>query len=135
MKLLYDLFDQLYEAQVFSESFCSQTIIQKSVFGFLYNFSIFVVISFRVIDVQYSEFLIIVLYLCSVLSGFSLSSEFWSILRVILSMQHISNSFTDSSSNTASCLSDKELISSQYYMASSEELYSRKCRRHPGPEL
>jgi len=32
MKLLYDLFDYLYEARVFLESIYSQTIIQKMVF-------------------------------------------------------------------------------------------------------
>jgi len=35
------------------------------------------------------KFLIIgLLYLCSVLSGFSLSSVFWSILREVVCMQH-----------------------------------------------
>jgi len=32
MKPLYDLFDQLYEAQVFLESIYSQIIIQKTTF-------------------------------------------------------------------------------------------------------
>jgi len=31
-KLLYDLFDQIYEARVFSESIYSQTIIHKTTF-------------------------------------------------------------------------------------------------------
>ena len=46
-----------------------------------------------VIDVGYSESSIIgLLYLCSILSGFSLSSVFWLILRAILSMQYGGNS-------------------------------------------
>jgi len=49
------------------------------------------------------KFLIIgLLYLCSILSGFSLSSVFWSILGELMCM-HISNSATNSSSRTASC--------------------------------
>jgi len=77
MKLLYDIFDQFYEARVFSELIYDQVIFQKSKFGFLYGYSIFFAISFRVIDVQYSEFLIIgLLCLCSELSGLSLSLVF-----------------------------------------------------------
>jgi len=50
------------------------------------------------------KFLIIyLLYLCSVLSGFSLSLVLWSILGELVCMQHIGNSTTDSSSRTASC--------------------------------
>ena len=67
--------------------------------------------------------------LCLVLSGYSLSSVFRSILGVILSIHYIGNSITVSSSSTTSGLSDKEIISGQHYMASFEDLYSRKCRR------
>ena len=71
MKLLYNLFDQLYEARIFSELIYNWFIFQKSVFEIFYGYSIFLAISFRVIDVQYSEFLIIgLLYLYSELTGF-----------------------------------------------------------------
>jgi len=49
--------------------------------------------------------------LCLVLSGYSLSSVFRSILGITLSIHHIRNSITDSSSSTASGLLDKEIIS------------------------
>jgi len=48
MQLLYDLFDQLYEARVFSELIHDRVIFRKSVFRFLYGYSIFLAISFRV---------------------------------------------------------------------------------------
>jgi len=59
MKLLYDLFDQLYEVRVFSELIHDQVIFQKSVFGYFYSYSLFLAIFFRVIDTWFSEFLII----------------------------------------------------------------------------
>jgi len=90
MKLLYDPFGQLFEAGYLIHD---RVIFQKSVFGFLYCYSIFLAISFRVIDTWSSEFLTIgLLYLCSVLAGFSLSSAFWLILGVILSMKYSGNS-------------------------------------------
>ena len=61
MKLLYDLFGQLYEVRVFSEWIRERVIFQKSVVGIIYGYSIFLVISFRIIDARYSEFLIICL--------------------------------------------------------------------------
>ena len=79
-------------------------IFLKSVFRFFYSYSLFLTIFFRVIDTWPSKFLTIsFLYLCSVLSGFSLSSVFWSILRELVYIQHISNSTTDSSSRTVLC--------------------------------
>ena len=93
MKLLYDLFGQLYEARVFSELIHDRVIFQKSVFRFFYSYSLLLAIFFGVIDAWSSEFLTIgLLYLCSVLSGFSLSSVFWLILGATLSMQYSGNS-------------------------------------------
>jgi len=62
MKLLYDLFDKLYEAWVFSELIYDWVIFQKSVFVLLYGYSIFLAISFRATDARYSKFLIIDLH-------------------------------------------------------------------------
>ena len=59
MMLLYDLFGRLYDARVFSKLIHDQVIYQKPVVGILYGYTIFLAISFRVIDVRYSEFLII----------------------------------------------------------------------------
>jgi len=59
MKLLYDLFSQLYEVWVFSEWICKRVIFQKSAVTILYGYFISLAISFRVIDARYSEFLVI----------------------------------------------------------------------------
>ena len=70
MKLLYDLFGQLYEVRVFSEWICYRVIFPKLVVRILHGSPTFSVISFRVIDAWSSEFLIIgLLYLWSVLFG------------------------------------------------------------------
>jgi len=99
------------------------------VFRILYGYSIFLVIYFRVIDVQYSEFLMIgLLYLCSELSGFFFIFGILVYSRSNIRHTTHRDSITDSSSSTAACLSDKEVISGQYYMASFEDLYGRKCR-------
>jgi len=45
-------------------------------------------------------------------------------------MQHIGDSITNSSSSITSYLSDKEVISGQYYRAPSANLCGRKCKRH-----
>jgi len=63
MKLLYDLFSQLYEARVFSELIHDRVIFQKSVFRFFYGYPLFLAISFRVIDAWSSESLTISLFL------------------------------------------------------------------------
>ena len=85
MKLLYDLFSQLYEVQVFSELIHDRIIFQKSVFRFFYSYSLFLAIFFRGIDAWSS------LFMLSIIRIF-LSSIFWLILRVILSMQYSGNS-------------------------------------------
>jgi len=59
MKLLYDLFGELFEVRVFSGLIHNRVIFQKLVVGILYGFSTFSAISFRVIDAWYSEFSII----------------------------------------------------------------------------
>jgi len=95
MKLLYDLFGQLYKAQKFSELINDRVIFQKLVFGFFYCYSLFLAISFRVIDTWYLEFLIIgLLYYAQYYQGSSSSSVFWLILEVILSMQYSGNFIT-----------------------------------------
>ena len=81
------------EARIFSELIDDRVIFQKSVFRFFYGYSLFLAISFRVIDVWSSELLTIgLLYLCLVLSEYSLSSTFWLIRGVILSMEYSGNS-------------------------------------------
>ena len=103
----------------------SRVIIQKSVLKILHDYSIFLAMSFIVSNTQYSEFSMVIIYssLClseiampsiqkfliigllhlySVLSGFSLSSVLWSILRELICM-HIGNSTTNSSSRSTSC--------------------------------
>ena len=70
MKLLYDLFGQLFEVRVFSRLINNRVIFQKMVFGFFSGYSLFLAIFFRVIDAWSSEFLTIgPLYLWSVLFG------------------------------------------------------------------
>jgi len=69
-----------------------RVIFQKSVLGILYGYSIFSVISFRVIDAWYSEFSII--GCARYYQGF-LSSVFWLILRATLSMQYNRNSIAE----------------------------------------
>ena len=119
MKRLYDLLGQLFEVRVFSGLIHDRVIFQKSVVGILYGYSTFSAISFRVIDAWSSEFLTIgLLYLCSVLSGFSLSSVFWLILGATLGIQY--------SGNAGILL--QSCVISQYYSALFEDLYSRKCR-------
>jgi len=44
-------------------------------------------------------------------------------------MQHNENSITDSSSSIPLYLSNRDAMLGQYYMASFEDLYGRKCRR------
>ena len=71
MKLLYDLFGQLYGARAFLEWICNRVIFQKLVVGIFYGYSIFLAISFRVIDAWYSEFSIIgLLYYAQHYQGF-----------------------------------------------------------------
>ena len=54
-----NLFDQLYETQVFSKYLiCSRIIIQKTVFKTTYGYSKFLVMPFRVINAHRSEFVI-----------------------------------------------------------------------------
>jgi len=62
MKLLYDLFHQLYKARLFLELIYDRVIFQKSAFGFC-SYSMFLVISFWVIDARYSKFLISVFFI------------------------------------------------------------------------
>ena len=117
MRLLYNLFGQLYEVLVFSELIHDQVIFQKSVFGFFYSYSLFLAISFRVIDAWYSEFLIIgLLYYAQYYQGFFI----FSILA-------------HSQSNIKYAVQReffyKVMLSGQYYSTSFEDLYNRKCRR------
>jgi len=72
MKLLYDLFHQLYEARLFLELIYDRVIFQKPAFGFC-SYSMFLVISFWVIDARYSKFLIIgLLYYAQYYQGVTL---------------------------------------------------------------
>ena len=83
----------------------------------LYGYFIFLAISFIVIDARYSEFLAIgLLYLCSVLSGFS----FFVILA------HSQSDIKYAVKQEFYC---KAVLSGLYYLASFEDLYSKKCRR------
>ena len=109
MKLLYDLFSQLYEVQVFSELIHDRIIFQKSVFGFFYSYSLLLAIFFRGIDAWSS------LFMLSIIRIF-LSSIFWLILRVTLSMQYSWNSIAQQRRQ-------------QYYSALFKDLYSQECRR------
>ena len=59
MKLLYDLFGQLYEGRVFSELIHESGYLSEGGIRNFYNYSLFLAISFSVIDARYSEFLII----------------------------------------------------------------------------
>jgi len=54
-----DLSGQPYRAWVFSELIYSHVIIQKTVYGTRFDCFIFLIMSFKVIDAQYSEFFII----------------------------------------------------------------------------
>jgi len=95
-----------------------RVIFQKSVFGFLYSYSIFLE-SFRVIDGRYSEFLTIgLLFLCSVLSGFffifDILAYFWSDIKYAVQREFYY----------------KAVLSGQYYLASFEDLCNKKGRRY-----
>ena len=92
---------QSCRAQISSTCFiCSQVIIQKSVFRILHGYSIFLA-EIATPSIQKS-FIIDLLYVCSLLSGFSLFSVFWPILGELV-CKHISNSTTDSSSRIVLC--------------------------------
>jgi len=101
---MHDSSGQSCRAQISCKCFiCNRVIIQKSIFRILHGYSIFLAMSFRVSNAQYSEILNYQssLYMLSII-GFSLSLIFWSILGELVCMQHIDNSTIDSLSRTTS---------------------------------
>jgi len=96
-----------------------RVIFQKSVFGFLYCYSIFFAISFRVIDVRYSEFIIISLL------------YYAQYYRDFLYLQYSGYSRRAIKYAVQLEFYCKAMLSGQYYSTSFEDLYSRKCRRCP----
>ena len=81
-------------------------------------YSLFLAISFRVIDAWYSEFLTIGLYLFSVLSGFYFIFGILACFRSDIKYA-VQREFYY-----------KAVLSGQYYSRSFEDSYSRKCRKY-----